>query len=258
MAWYNSGWRFRRPVTVNNVGGTSSTISFIEDLPDDDHFWENVRSDGDDIIATGPDGVTLLPFNLNGYNRNNKAGTLRAHIADPYDDANNLVWLYYGNADQTTSLQGSPTLTNSKAAQISDALPGRYRIQAQPERDGATIPRVKVQKSAAESLLLWWDLSAYLQKSRRRINGRDRREEIAAASFSVLKDSSNTPTEDTNLFESAVVFAAPHWVGTVVKAGDTGIDYVMSLTVTTTGGDWNKVINPRALLRVRDVLYPTT
>ena len=59
--WYNTGWLYRLPITINNTGGTLTDyqvqVSLEASFP-----WSHVKSDGSDIRFTSSDGETELSY----------------------------------------------------------------------------------------------------------------------------------------------------------------------------------------------------
>ena len=68
------------PVTIDGSGATAGTHDFEVTIPADwDDFWDNIRSDGNDIVLTDADGKSILNFQFkSGFNLPNRSLTLQA------------------------------------------------------------------------------------------------------------------------------------------------------------------------------------
>src|SRR5262249_40517782 len=70
IAWYNTSWGYRLPITITN-GSSTSALSYAQvafKLTGSAYtsFHTHAKSDGSDIVVTDSDGVTTLPFALEG------------------------------------------------------------------------------------------------------------------------------------------------------------------------------------------------
>jgi hypothetical protein len=96
------------PVTINASSASSGTHDFEVEIPQDwDDFWDNIRSDGNDIALTDADGKSILNFQFKaGFNLPNRTLTLQAeNINLGASNRMRIVQLYWNNPTQGSSLQ---------------------------------------------------------------------------------------------------------------------------------------------------------
>lgn len=254
MSWYNSAWQFRRAITIDNSAAAAAPdVSF--DLPtDDDHFWANVQSDGDDVRVTNSAGRTLLTYDVATWNQANRTGTVR--IDAPALEATAgmyLAWVYYGNSAAATGA-GVPVIAAPVTAYIDLGAPTARRILVRPEAPGATVARAVVQKTASEGVFVWWDITDELEPRNRQFAGRNRYEEPFYCSFRVTLAGAAQAGMVSATAQRFVEIGNRVWVRTFVQAGTTGVTYTAELTVVTRPSTSNyRTINPRARLIVEDV-----
>ena len=111
-AWYNPGWLYRRPITIDHTQ--------VEDVADPSTTYanfpvlvyatglSNIKADGADIRFTSSDGITELPREIESYS----GGTLYAWVKvtltkDSNDADDDVIYMYYGNAAATEPAPGS-------------------------------------------------------------------------------------------------------------------------------------------------------
>lgn len=103
MGWL-SGWRYRRPITINNDNDYYTSYSRIQVMIElTSSFWSEsgnkVKSDGSDIRFTKSDGTTTLYYYIETWNYNNYA---RIWVDTPLNYGSNTIYMYYGNPDATS------------------------------------------------------------------------------------------------------------------------------------------------------------
>lgn len=120
--WYSSSWAYRKELSINDsevseINGTTLTdFPVLVSLTDPDLKSVNnngyvALSNGNDIIFTASDGVTLLNYEIENYNPS--TGSLQAWVNNPSlsPTANNIFYIYYGNAsapaNTTANAQGT-------------------------------------------------------------------------------------------------------------------------------------------------------
>lgn len=251
MSWYGKAWKFRAPIAINNNGGASTiditcAVPFAFDL-----FWDNVQSDLDDVRITLADGHTLASYALSGLNYANRVVTLQVDgMSAGSDDATVLLWLYWGNA-AASAASTSVTISSAKTGTIAMASPRLPAVRAGTERPGDSKPRQRIAKASADEMDVWWDVSPLLATRKKAHERSKLLDEVDYVQFAVTTGTGGGISTHTSMMEEAATrFVHPAWVSTRVKAGASGTDYTMSLTVKTADG---RTYNPRALLKVRDV-----
>jgi hypothetical protein len=238
MSWYQDAtnptqrWRRRAPIAVDNTGGSVGNIDITCVVPKDwDDFWNNVNQvDGRDIRVTDSDGKTLLVFDLNGFDVSTRTLTLEVDNYAAPAAAMLQLWVYWGNASANTAA-ASFVASAPKTGTIWLAAPGFPAITVTEERPRDTKPANKLAKQASTQTWVWWNLDAVLLK-REFANAQDRLlEEIAYVSYVI--NLNGTPQSMTDVTLTRYIDG---WVAVFVKAGTTGSNYTVALTVTTSEG----------------------
>jgi len=248
VSWLDSAWTYRQAIVVDNTSG-SATIDVTATIPSDfDPFWDNVLASGFDIRITLADGKTLATYDVDSFNKVNRTCTLEVdNLAAASTDAMLVLWLYWGNA---LAGDGATTFTPSGAKTgyiVPDCMPAGYVVAAGAARPGDLRPSSRIQKTVEEELHVWFDLRPLLARRNTPFAGSPLCEEIEFLQLDVKAGGvSQAPMFDED--ETRVI--TPGLVRTSVKAGNDTSDYTITLTVKTTEG---KILNPRALLLVRDL-----
>ena len=247
MSWYDTSWRFRAPVAVNNLSGASTIdISFV--IPSDHPFWDTIQSSGNDIRITDSDGRNLLTFKRAAWTYATKSATIEVDgYSAPDADSMALVWLYWGSAGASDAVSVF-TASSAKTGTLDPiSVPKQNVFTVSPNSPGATQPQNVITKGTAETVFAWLDFSSYLIKRPVQFGGSNFDEEIDSVSFQVFYGVS----DETGVYdETQTRFFHPALVRLQLTGGTDGRDYTVSATVRTTSG---RVINPRILLKVKNV-----
>jgi PKD repeat protein len=100
-AWYDSNWLYRQNITINKVyvNGTGITLTNFPVLVNiqDTNLISNAQSNGNDILFTASDGVTILNYEIENFTQS--SGNLIAWVKVPsvYNTTNTTFYMYYGN-----------------------------------------------------------------------------------------------------------------------------------------------------------------
>lgn len=254
-SWFNSAWRYRRPIAVHNTGSTTYSIDIP--IPKDwDDFWTNIQADGDDITLCLPDGFTEVTSSIAtafDLGSSFSVATRDAHIrldklTGRVANRVNMLWLYWGNpAEPATNTFGAWSSPATVFAEVprTNALLGRPRIVTAPEPEGTTVPTAKLQKTSAEVQYVYWDMRNEMQKRQAEYNGSRLLEGIET-----VEVSSESSGSSASVVDATDVMFLDHGVVRTRHAGGTNkSDYTVKLVTTTTLG---RVLDRRFLLRVRD------
>jgi len=252
MSWMNSAWKYRHPVAVNKqtAGTAAEDVSIV--IPSDwPQFWDNVKAAGADIRVCGADGVTLLTYDLNGFNATTKVCTVEVdNWTPPAANSTPLIWLYWGNSaavDATTPFVPVSARTGS----VWHYLPTSPIIRALAEPPSSTKPRVRLSKTSYEIARVWWNLQGLLSSRAEPHEGTLDAEEVSWVGYGVESGASEQASEmDESLTRYALDSTGALFVSTLIKAGSSGADRTISLQVGTTDG---RQLNPRTWIQVRDV-----
>ena len=246
MTWFDSSWKHRAPISVDNTSG-ASTIDITCSVPAEWGFWSTVKSDGTDIRLVDADGSTVLTYKVDDWNYANRVATLKIdNYAAPSDAAVVLVWVYWGNA-AASSAAGSFTVSSAKTGTIEPICQARPMIKVGHLQPGRTKPTDQLAKAGDETLHVYFDVGDVLNRRCEKINGSSRGEEI---DYAILRVLSNESGVASMYDESKTRFINPGIVKCHITGGTSGTDYTISLRIGTTEG---RVFNPRVLLRVKDV-----
>ena len=251
MSWYSSDWRFRAPLSIDNISGSGMIDARITIPTAFDAFWADTRADGFDVVVTDSDGVTALTYQRQTWTPASKAGVLEINDWAPNNaDCVAVAWVYWGNA---SAADGSSSFTASSpnTGILQLAAPGAIRVRAIREAPGALKPSQVITKGSQETLHVWADVSPLLGGRSLVGNGSPRLDEVASVQVGVFDGG----VSQAAMFEAGASMviedrAGRCWVRVRVKAGSSGTDYTLQIKIITTTGETH---TPRYLLRVRDV-----
>jgi hypothetical protein len=97
--WYNSGWRYRKAITIDRtkVGATLTNFPFLVSRTDSD-LAARAQSSGNDILFTSSDGVTKLDHQIETYTSGTGALVGWVEVPSLSTTADTVIYMYYGNA----------------------------------------------------------------------------------------------------------------------------------------------------------------
>lgn len=168
--WYKNGsteWNRRYPVAIDAVTGTSSgTVDVTFSIPAAwDDFWANVTdtTNGYDIIVTGPDGRTLLSFDLSGFSYASRTCTVRIDGLALVDTGRmEMVWLYWSST-QASNLGAVVTISSAITGYIElGEPPPQWLVLATPITPGETQPARRIAKKPSDAAHVYWDVTEVL------------------------------------------------------------------------------------------------
>ena len=252
MTWIapisGSSWERRIALSVIGKGNTEALVDLSGA---GDYFWlaDNLLVSGYDLRVTSADGITLLPFQRNAYNVGTKTGTLDITGITTLNGETTVLWLYFSQASAADASSVITPGVQDSAHPEPGYGPDFNIVVVSPEQVGATRPRKKIQKGAAEEVFVWWRLGRVLARSGRRTqeNLMGLWEEISTA---VLVVTTGGVTQVSMVDTTTALIQSADVVRTTLKAGTTGDDYTLSQTVPTSEG---RTFNPRAFATVKDV-----
>jgi hypothetical protein len=241
------------------AGGAAADVSIA--IPKDlDHIWDNIQADGDDFRVVLSDGKTKATYQLEaGYNAATRTATIGVdNVTMSPDDSILCLWLYYGNSTATAGA-GSFTLTSAKTGVIQVEGPGVPRIIAARARPGATKPNQELAKTTDETLFVWQRIDGMVSRRARASAAKAGRECIVYASYTVeTGGSAQASMVDNDTIRFLETPDGAFWCRMTVKAGADSTNYVLiplyaTSTDTSAGVTAEQILNPRALIKVRDV-----
>lgn len=242
----NNRFTYRRPIAIDNSGGASGAFGWSITLPKfDDLFWDNIRSSAEDLRITGADGQTIITFEAASFSTSTRTVTIE--VASDTAEAGSAVlqrWMYWGNS--TVASVSTPVTPGAKTGYLDLGRPTERQIKVRPERAGVQRWQGRVAKSASEQVWVYFDLRDVLQTFVDDYGRKFHYEEIAYVTYEVLSGGA----AQAAMVDATSVRFIDGWCRVLVKAGTTGNDYTISLTVVTSLG---RTLNPRAGLMVRTV-----
>ena len=101
MTWFDSNWLYRVKVTIQNAKVDTTMTDYavyvdLSDLPSE--FFDNVKSDGTDIVVTSSDGTKKLNRELVELDVGGSIGELHFKSASISSSVDTDFFIYYGNA----------------------------------------------------------------------------------------------------------------------------------------------------------------
>jgi hypothetical protein len=121
MTWYSLSWNYRLPVTVTN-GSSTSALSYAQvGVSLTGSAYTSITTHGlsnlADIVVTDSDGVTTLPFALEGIDTTNSVVYLLVKMSLAANVAK-TIYVYYGNASASSTSSYSGAITPTASATL--------------------------------------------------------------------------------------------------------------------------------------------
>lgn len=250
MSWYNGSFNRRIPVTIDGSATASGTHDFEVEIPADwDDFWDNIRSDGNDIVLTDADGKSILNFQFkSGFNLPNRSLTLQAeNINLGVSNKMRIVQLYWDNSTQSSSLQTAITVSSVLAGYVYLGGPSGFVVKDSGFRPIGTVPTAIFQKDPTDEIDIWFPVGTRLAKRRIEYNQRLDFKLVQRVSVEVKTSAKvNQPT----MYATEEIRLINGWCRARIKAGSDSTDYSVRLGVVTTDAE---VIVMSCLLQVREL-----
>jgi hypothetical protein len=97
--WWNTGWMYRKQITINHVMVQNDLINFpvLINLPYDNDLKLHAQTDGDDLVFTDTAG-NKLAHEIEAYNNSFSQLTAWVKIPSLSSTIDTMIYLYYGNA----------------------------------------------------------------------------------------------------------------------------------------------------------------
>jgi hypothetical protein len=254
MAWYNSDFKNRYPVAINVLGGseTAGTEDVQIVVPKDwDDFWNNIRSDGFDIVLADADG-NQQTFTRSVFNYANRLLTIEGDNVNIVNrNSITLMYIYYNNPSQSSDLAGTFVASSPKIGTISLGRPSQYAVGNLIQQQGNETPVATFQKTENEEIYIWFRVGSLLSKRISTYNDHIEYEEVAYVQVESLDAAGS---DDIARYSEADTRFIPGWCGAKFKAGSNNTSYTLNIKVNTTSTGITQKYNARALLRIRNLL----
>ena len=229
-------WRFRKLIAIDGPSGTPGAPDVTYALPaDDEHFWANVQSDGDDVRITAADGRTAKTYQFSvAFNASTRVGTIQVDDgANGSSTAAGVLWLYYGHSTVSAG-SGSfvaGTLWTGRTL-VGRPAPGRV-LQWAPEQPGATSAAAKIQKTANETILVAIHYRDVLAHRAIPFAGGLEEEEPSTFAYGCY----DAGSAQAAMVDLTAIRADNEYVYVLLKAGSSGSTYTVRVVMTTTGSN---------------------
>jgi len=253
MTWYNENYKNRQIVGVDVFGGSAGTPSSIDlevTMPKDwDQFWDNIRTDMYDVVATDRDGNLLSFSRKTGANYSTRTLVIQV---DNYlvkdSDSMSAIYIYYNNPAQASDLSVVTTITTPKKAYIMLDNPHSRIISANISTSALDIPIQTFTKGTGESIHVYFMYGSIFAK---RITPYNDRSDLEGIDFVTVHSYDNLGADNSSRYIEADTRLGNGFIRATFTAGENNTDYAISVKITTTQ---KQILEPRAIIRVINLL----
>lgn len=250
MSWFNGSFRRRLPININATSSAAGSYDFELAIPVDwDDFWENIRSDGNDIMITDADGKSTIAFQFKtGFNLANRTLTLQVlGVVTTAPNVMRICQLYWDNPDQATPLTSTISISSPLTAFVYLGAPTGYVVKDVGTRPIGTVPTAIFQKEPQDKIDVWFPIGTRLSKRRVEYNQRLDFTLPAQLSCDVRNSSKGS---DPSMFAIEEIRVINNWTRVRILAGTDGDDFCIKLFVFTSQAE---TITFNALLQIREL-----
>jgi len=232
MTWYSASWKRRMPITIDTSLKASGNVTFALTIPPDwDDFWDNVRSDGYDVVILDETGNGAISFERVTWTPSTKTGVFKAYFG-AVKGANVIhqAWLYWNNPDQSSDLATTGLPVSSENAYIYLGAPFKYIVSVAGRSSLSTVPTTVIQKDPDEDIDVWFPVSQLLSPRALASSEKLDFKLINYYDFEVL-DSSSVSQSMILLNDTRAING---WVKCRLIDGTTNTDYVLRAIIKNT------------------------
>lgn len=249
MSWYNDDYKRRMPIVVDGSGHTGSNAQVQFNVPSDwDDFWDNIRSDGNDIVVTDKSGDSIVQFEK-GFNYSNRSLSINVfQITTTEESSMHLMYIYWDYPDETTDHETPVTIVTALTGYIYLGSPFGNVVNFQTRSGLSTVPTTIFQKDPDEKIDIWFPVSQLLAPRSLPYNERLDFKGVESFEIEVLNSGGVDQTAMYALEESRVING---WIRTRIQAGSTDTDYVIRLIIKSTDSE---IFVLSSLLQVKKLL----
>ena len=252
MTWYDKSYKKRQAIGVDIFGGSGSaaTVDIEVQIPKDwDQFWDEIRSDMLDVVVTDPKGSILSFARKSGANYADRTLTLQIDsYSSNHDNSMNMLWLYYGDATETTDHTTSVTISSAKDGHILLESPYARVVPGISGQSATDAPITSFNKSSVDEIDVFFLTNGLLGKRLANYNERVTFEEI---DYVQVFSYDSSGTNASGRYDTSDTRIGNFFVRARYKAGDSGTDYAVAIEIFTTQ---KQIIQSRAILRVKNLL----
>ena len=249
MSWYSKDFKRRVPITIDTSLTSSGSFQFALTIPTTwDDFWDNVLSNGFDVVITDENGDSVATFERVSFNVSTRTGTFRCNFGTV--KAANVIhqgFLYYDNPNQSSDLSTSVGASSPVNAFIYLGAPFKNVVNVVTQAGLSTVPTTIVQKDPDELIDVWFPVSQLLAPRSLPSNERLDFKSVNFYNFEVL-NSAGASQPMVSLSETRSING---WVRARITGGTADTDFVIRCIIQNT--DLEKFILT-CLLQVRKLL----
>jgi len=110
-SWYNSNWKYRKLVTIDNIGNASTLTNYQTKvtLTSSNFDFTKAQSSGADIRFTDIDGTSLLNYWIESYSSSGQTATVWVKISSILASSTKTIYVYYGNPSVSSASSADNT-----------------------------------------------------------------------------------------------------------------------------------------------------
>lgn len=116
LAWFDTEWTFRVPVTINNSSNSNNLTNYqvkISLTSANSDFWAHVASDGKDIRLVDSDDATKLNYWLKHFNYEAQTASIWVKVPAISANSSKTVYLYFTNSEVVSESSESNVMETS-------------------------------------------------------------------------------------------------------------------------------------------------
>ena len=112
-AWYNTSWKYRKAITVDNTGNGNTLTDYQVkiSLTSSNFDFSKAQSAGQDIRFSDSNGTTLVYYWIESYDAVGQTATIWVKIPSITASSQKTVYLYYGNSLANDASDGTNSFT---------------------------------------------------------------------------------------------------------------------------------------------------
>ena len=249
MSWFNKDFKRRVPFLIDCSSTSAGAIDFTVTIPTEyDDFWNNTRSDGFDVVITDYTGQQLA-FQRLTWNPATPRGIFQVSgYTLPASNTMLVGYVYWDNADQSSDLSTSVSVSSAKLGQIYLGAPFGNVINLQSRSGLSTVPTTIVQKDVDEKIDIFFPVSQLLAPRSLPYNERLDFKSIRYIDVQVLNSSGVNQASMYALEETRLIAG---FCRVRVQAGVTNTDFVVRALIYSSDSE---VFILSCLLQVRQLL----
>jgi len=252
MTWFDADYRRRQIVAIDVTGGSGSTATIDSEfqVPSDwDDFWDNIRSDFNDVVVTDSHGNLVSFARKAGANYSTRTLTLQIDGMDiKNDDSFAVAYVYFFEPNETTDRSVSVTIASAKVGHIMLSAP-HSRVVNQPASQSALdSPIQSFVKASTDEVHVYFIVNSGFAK---RISPYNERNDQEGIDYVQVFSYDSSGSDASARYDESSTRIGNGFVRASFKAGDTGSDYAIAIQISTTLGQLYQI---RAILRVKNLL----